>query len=1053
MILVETDEDVRFSIMTVELVAAHWPARQMSVVIDIKLVENDAFEATLEFGVRLLRPRNAVLGHYLHTCRVTVADDDTFPTNRNADKLREDSAAEIQPVVLWSEYLKMSLKDRKVRVAATYNLLTDQVRNLAYLWQVMLTKYLIDQVLADEPQPFFTDPIMPQGREERVWLTIAFSFVPHAVMLVLNRLKAERRIQGMVVNQLQGNLLRKFLNYNEDSRDSVSTSDLAMAITRDVPELVEHGFMGIFELVENLGLVIVLGILMLAQSQLSALTPICFFLIPLAMLIFIYIRHPETERRDRLVFQRQTEMLILVHQVTDNTRLITDYFQRPTMVVSFNGRVAECNKATTLATMFRVTNSEFAPFMTTVVIAIYVIFHYASVVDKTITIGEFLTSVAVWRSIGSAYQNAYKDMLQIQQAAAPLLNVIHYMNLPVDTTDRMLITREMQEFGKTAQMKAHHQLFRSLPANSPFVEESSCVSFNGEKLTAKYPQDLIQIYADNINFAYPARTGGGIDLLRNATFKIPQGQLVAVAGPKGCGKKTLLDFLPELIAGILLPTGHTKLFVPPHLRVLHVSKDPQLLPEITLFENLTFGPSDGQDEEEERVLAICRRLGLSADAVKLVEASIQRQGDVKKSKAADKLRVVERPAKSGSAQSSALRELQEKNQAPENSLPFTEKCLLHLARALVMNPEVLILHKPLEHFDYVFARRVVEILREFVDLRGLEKPRETLHLRSPRTCIFSVGHLENLEDVDTLLQVTNKQVEAVDLDSLCRLKQEVGQLFHVLDKNVDNLLDREEFMGMAEEAPASVELFGIKEGAGTVTAKHELNKIFDKVDDSQGGKIDQEEFVAFIRLQFDDQLAEAVQAMKNPVGASQKIAEIQSQKAKRKQLEFASSPGYKHLDAWDSPEIPAHTAILGFPVTSKKLPITADEVFTGVVGSLVQQRAIHVPVPLTRQLTSLAGNLWNGSLQNKRAERNELLLCHEFHSKKFVLPDKESISQKKRRLQIEGGQGISAGFDDPEEPEAQAGGSRKGKVAYSGGLVLEPQVPCTVHRCTRAVLE
>ena len=60
----------------------------------------------------------------------------------------------------------------------------------------------------------------------------------------------------------------------------------------------------------------------------------------------------------------------------------------------------------------------------------------------------------------------------------------------------------------------------------------------------------------------------------------------------------------------------------------------------------------------------------------------------------------------------------------------------------VMNPEVLILHKPLEHFDYVFARRVVErvlsecpcsglqsnldfreeILREFVDLRGLEKP-------------------------------------------------------------------------------------------------------------------------------------------------------------------------------------------------------------------------------------------------------------------------------------------------------------------------------------------
>ncbi|CAE7437512.1 pgp-1 [Symbiodinium natans] len=891
---------------------------EMSVTVEINLIENDSFEATLEFGVRLLRPRGAVLGHYLHTCRVTVADDDTFPTNRNADKLRQGRGAEIQPIVLWTEYLRMSLKDRKVRTAAIYNLLTDQVRNLAYLWQVMLTKYLIDQVLADEPLPFFTDPIMPKGREERVWLTIAFSFLPHAVMLVLNRMKAERRIQGMVVNQLQGNLLRKFLNYNEDSRDSVSTSDLAMAITRDVPELVEHGFMGIFELVENLGLVIVLGVLMVAQSDLTAMTPTAFFLIPLAMLMFIYIRHPETERRDRLVFQRQTEMLILVHQVTDHTRLITDYFQRPTMVVSFNGRVAECNRATTLATMFRVTNSEFAPFMTTVIIAIYVAFHYASVVDKTITIGEFLTSIAVWRSIGGAYQNAYKDMLQIQQAAAPLLNVIHYMNLPVDTTERMEITREMQEFGKTAQKKAHHQLFGHLAANSPFVEDSSVVMMNGEKVAAKYPQDLVQIYADNINFAYPPRTGGGMDLLRNASFTIPQGHLVAVAGPKGCGKKTLL----ELLAGILLPSGHTKLFVPPHLRVLHVSKDPQLLPEITLFENLTFGPSDGQDEEPERVLAICKRLGLSSDAMKLIDDSIQRQGDVKKARQADKLRVPAAPIPAGSAQSSALRELQEKNQVNENSLPFTEKCLLHLARALVMNPEVLILHKPLEHFDYVFARRVVEILREFVDLRGLEKPRESLHLRSPRTCIFSVGHLDNLEDVDILLQVTNKQVEAVDLDSLCRLKQEVGQLFHVLDKNVDNLLDREEFMAMAEASPAMVELFGIPEATDVSRAKGDLNKIFDKVDDSQGGKIDQEEFVAFIRTQFDDQLADAVHALQSPKGAAEKIKEIQAKKARRKQLEFANSPGYKHLDVWDSPEIPAHTAILGFPPTSRKLPIT-----------------------------------------------------------------------------------------------------------------------------------
>jgi len=101
-------------------------------------------------------------------------------------------------------------------------------------------------------------------------------------------------------------------------------------------------------------------------------------------------------------------------------------------------------------------------------------------------------------------------------------------------------------------------------------------------------------------------------------------------------------------------------------------------------------------------------------------------------------------------------------------------------------------------------------------------------------------------------------------------------------------------------------------------------------------------------------------------------------------------------------------------------------------------------LPLTRQLTCLAGNLWNASLQNKRAERNEMLLCHEFHRKKFVLPDKESAFAKKRR----GGGLAPNSFDDPDGPGADAeggaapaaSGPRRGKAAYSGGLVLEPKV-------------
>jgi DNA polymerase alpha subunit A len=71
-------------------------------------------------------------------------------------------------------------------------------------------------------------------------------------------------------------------------------------------------------------------------------------------------------------------------------------------------------------------------------------------------------------------------------------------------------------------------------------------------------------------------------------------------------------------------------------------------------------------------------------------------------------------------------------------------------------------------------------------------------------------------------------------------------------------------------------------------------------------------------------------------------------------------------------------------------------------------------------LTTIAGNLWYRSLQNARAERNEMLLLHEFMAKKFICPDKKT--------------GFKKGFDEEE-------GGKKGKkkAQFAGGLVFEPK--------------
>ncbi|KAI9297376.1 hypothetical protein K502DRAFT_288019 [Neoconidiobolus thromboides FSU 785] len=80
-------------------------------------------------------------------------------------------------------------------------------------------------------------------------------------------------------------------------------------------------------------------------------------------------------------------------------------------------------------------------------------------------------------------------------------------------------------------------------------------------------------------------------------------------------------------------------------------------------------------------------------------------------------------------------------------------------------------------------------------------------------------------------------------------------------------------------------------------------------------------------------------------------------------------------------------------------------------------------LPLSKQLTTLAGNLWNHTITGARAKRNEYLLLHEFHKLKYICPDKKPFTK-----------------DVPEDEEAQENdNTSRRKAAYAGGLVLDPK--------------
>lgn len=88
-------------------------------------------------------------------------------------------------------------------------------------------------------------------------------------------------------------------------------------------------------------------------------------------------------------------------------------------------------------------------------------------------------------------------------------------------------------------------------------------------------------------------------------------------------------------------------------------------------------------------------------------------------------------------------------------------------------------------------------------------------------------------------------------------------------------------------------------------------------------------------------------------------------------------------------------------------------------------------LPLTRQLTNLAGNSWNKTLNGGRAERNEYILLHEFHRLKYICPDK-----------LYGKKAATAVKAEKEDEDGEGAGTKatKGKRdKYKGGLVFEPK--------------
>ena len=205
------------------------------------------------------------------------------------------------------------------------------------------------------------------------------------------------------------------------------------------------------------------------------------------------------------------------------------------------------------------------------------------------------------------------------------------------------------------------------------------------------------------------RFGETFTALKDVSISVERGEFFTLLGPSGCGKTTLLRSIAgfnQLTSGSILIEGRDLGSVPPHKRDIGmVFQDYAVFPHLTVFDNVAFGLKArklGKDE-------IARRVPQALDAVRLGAL-------------ADRL-----PAAMSGGQQQRI----------------------GLARAMVINPQLLLMDEPLSNLD---AKLRVELREEIRDIQKqigiaaiyVTHDQEEALAISDRICVMSNGHVEQL---------------------------------------------------------------------------------------------------------------------------------------------------------------------------------------------------------------------------------------------------------------------------------------------------------------------
>ena len=508
------------------------------------------------------------------------------------------------------------------------------------------TTFVFLESMADLLQPTIMARIIDEGvRERNVETVIGYGLLMlfitflGAVFATVRNILASKVSQGFG-KDLRADLFEKIMNFSESSADRMESGSLITRMTNDTAQAVQfvNGMMRIFFKAPVTGI----GSMILAAALSPKLSIILFLVVGLvAVLIYISMK---------MSYERFAKVQYAIDKLN---LVIQEYLLGIRLVKAFGRQNFEEEK-------FAKSNEDLEKkgIRSQLVIA-----YFAPVLSLVVSLG-----IAMVLYAGSIL--FVRQEIEVGKVAA----FISYMTQIL--TSIIMITNIFTTFVRTK-------------ASTERIQEIFAAEEDAEGGTKEFTSEAMSVVFENLSFSYPS--GSGLYALENLSFRLNAGETLAVIGPTGSGKSTLVWLLLRFYEGkegrILLDGIDIRDYTVEQVRnAVSVSSQKTMLFSGSIQENIAWSSPEMSPDRVERAAQAAQAEDFILSMKEGYESSIY-QGAV--------------------------------------NLSGGQKQRVSIARALAKESKLLILDDSTSALDAVTDRKVREAIKEF-------KPRRTTILITQR---------------------------------------------------------------------------------------------------------------------------------------------------------------------------------------------------------------------------------------------------------------------------------------------------------------------------------